>query len=34
MMYEVYHYIYGDICPDSYYGKEEKRQNIKINSYT
>ena len=30
MMYEVYHYIYGDICPDSYYGKEAKRVTIGI----
>lgn len=30
MMYEVYHYIYEDICPDSYYGKEAKRVTIGI----
>lgn len=30
MMYEVYHYIYGDICPDSYYGKDAKNITVGI----
>lgn len=27
-IWEIYHYIYGDVCSDSYYGKEGKHKTI------
>lgn len=29
-MYEVYHYIYGDVCSDSFYGKSRKKETVGI----
>ena len=26
--WEIYHYIYGDVCGDSYYGKSSERKTI------